>query len=198
LLEISFSIITQSSSTQRMAAGIITLREATIKDQQTLKYWDEQPHVKESDQDSDWNWEVELLKTHSWREFLIAELDGTPIGFIQIIDPAPEETHYWGEIADGYRAIDIWIGDLPNIGKGYGRVMMHQALDRCFRYTEVHTVLIDPLSSNVRAIRFYERLGFTFIEDRRFGEDDCKVYAITRSSWEKMCESNPRGKANSK
>ncbi len=179
---------------------MVILREATIEDLQTLKYWDEQPHVKESGQDDDWNWEVELLKKHSWREFLVAELNGTPIGFIQIIDPAPEETHYWGEIADGYRAIDIWIGELTNIGKGYGRAMMHQALERCFRNAEVHSVLIDPLSSNVRAIRFYERLGFTYVEDRRFDDDDCKVYVMTRAAWQKICEmeSNPKSHANSK
>lgn len=170
---------------------MLILREATIEDLHTLKYWDEQPHVIESGQDDDWNWEVELLKKHSWREFLIAELNGTPIGFVQIIDPAPEETHYWGEIAKGYRAIDIWIGDLTNLGKGYGSVMMQQALGRCFHNEEVHTVLIDPLSSNVRAIRFYERLGFIFIEDRRFGEDDCKVYAITRTAWQKIYTLNP-------
>ena len=75
---------------------MVTLRGATIEDLLTLKYWDEQPHVRESGQDDDWNWEVELLKKHNWREFLVADLNGTPIGFIQIIDPAPEETHYWG------------------------------------------------------------------------------------------------------
>jgi aminoglycoside 6'-N-acetyltransferase len=175
---------------------MLRLREATIQDLQTLKYWDKQPHVIESGQDDDWKWEVELLRKHNWREFLIAELNGTPIGFIQIIDPAPEETHYWGEISNGYRAIDIWIGDLSNIGKGYGSVMMHQALERCFCNAEVHTVLIDPLSSNVRAIRFYERLGFTFIEDRRFAEDDCKVYAMTRAAWENIRQSNPQNHAN--
>jgi aminoglycoside 6'-N-acetyltransferase len=182
------------------AVDMIILRDATIADLQTLRHWDEQPHVKESGQDDGWNWQIELLKKHSWREFLVAELNGTPIGFIQIIDPAPEETHYWGEIANGYRAIDIWIGDLSNTGKGYGRIMMHEALNRCFRNAEVHSVLIDPLSSNVRAIRFYERIGFRYVEDRRFDDDDCKVYVMTRDAWQKMneMELNPKSRANSK
>ena len=171
---------------------MVCLREASIKDLHILKHWDEQPHVMESGHDDDWNWEVELLKKHTWRELLIAELNGAPIGCIQIIDPAGEETHYWGDISEGYRAIDIWIGDLANLGKGYGSTMMLQALDRCFSNAEVHSVLIDPLASNVRAIKFYERIGFTFIEDRRFGDDECKVYAFTRTAWQKLSKSDPR------
>jgi aminoglycoside 6'-N-acetyltransferase len=124
-----------------------------------------------------------LLKKHNWRELLIAEMEYTPVGFIQIIDPATEETHYWGEISAGYRAIDIWIGESSNLGKGYGTIMMGQALQRCFLDPEVHSVLIDPLASNARAISFYQRMGFRFLEDRRFGDDDCKVYMITRNEW---------------
>jgi aminoglycoside 6'-N-acetyltransferase len=33
------------------------------------------------------------------------------IGFVQIIDPAREESHYWGDAPGGLRAIDIWIGE---------------------------------------------------------------------------------------
>jgi aminoglycoside 6'-N-acetyltransferase len=44
-------------------------------------------------------------------------------------------------------------------------------------------VLIDPLASNTRAHRFYERLGFEFVERRRFGADDCFVYRLPRAAW---------------
>lgn len=165
---------------------MITLRNATIDDAVILNVWDEQPHVIESDPNDDWHWEEELLKEHDWREMLIAENDNTPIGFIQIIDPAREETHYWGDIEYGYRAVDIWIGDIENTCKGYGREMMMQTLQRCFSDSSVKAVLIDPLASNTRAIRFYERLGFQFVEDRTFGEDACKVYQITRTVWNNL------------
>lgn len=162
---------------------MLELREANIGDVKILKHWDEQPHVIAAAPNDAWDWEQELPQKHSWRELLIAEDDGRAIGFIQIIDPAVEETHYWGEIAEGYRAIDIWIGALSDTRKGYGRVMMTEALNICFANKDVHSVLIDPLSSNTGAIRFYERIGFRFIEDRRFDEDDCKVYMITRNEW---------------
>ena len=159
------------------------LRPATFADLGLLRYWDAQPHIIAADPDSDWEWESELPLTPPWREQLIAELDGKAIGFIQIIDPALEETHYWGEVDDNLRAIDIWIGEAEYIGLGHGRVMMHKALQRCFATPEVTAVLIDPLISNARAHRFYERCGFQFLEYRRFGKDDCKVYILRRTDW---------------
>jgi aminoglycoside 6'-N-acetyltransferase len=163
---------------------MIRLRNAAIEDLATLQHWDEQPHVLASDPDDDWNWAYELNRTPPWRQQLMAELDGRPIGFVQIIDPAEEESHYWGNISAGYRAIDIWIGSGSDLGKGYGTLMMQQALEKCFESPEVHHVLIDPLASNVQAIRFYERIGFRFVEDRNFGESDCKVYSISRDDWQ--------------
>ncbi|MCW5911567.1 MAG: acetyltransferase [Cyclobacteriaceae bacterium] len=163
---------------------MLILRQASVRDLELLQAWDEEPHVNKSDPNDDWNWETELSKAHSWRELLIAEADGVPMGFIQIINPAQEETQYWGEIAEGYRAIDIWIGPPGYLGKGYGTAMMQQALQRCFKHPDVMAVLIDPLVSNIRACRFYERLGFQYVEDRTFGEDDCRVYRFLRTDWE--------------
>jgi aminoglycoside 6'-N-acetyltransferase len=161
----------------------IKLRTATPDDLALLQHWDRQPHVIASGPNDDWAWETELRRSPDWRELLIAELHGRAIGFIQIIDPAREDSHYWGDIGVGYRAIDIWIGEASNLGKGYGTAMMKLALDRCFAAPTVRAVWIDPLASNIRAHRFYERLGFRFVESRRFGEDDCCVFRISRVEW---------------
>jgi aminoglycoside 6'-N-acetyltransferase len=162
---------------------MINLRPATSADLALLQHWDEQPHVIDSDPNDDWYWEIELDRTPDWREQLIAELDGRAIGFMQIIDPAREESHYWGEIADNLRAIDIWIGEATDLGKGYGTQMMQLAIARCFADSAVTAILIDPLASNTRAHRFYERLNFQFVEARRFGEEDCFVYCLNRADW---------------
>lgn len=163
----------------------LTLRPATIRDLATLQHWDEQPHVVESDPNDDWAWETELPRTPDWREQLMAELDGRPIGFVQIIDPQREESHYWGEdVPPNLRAIDIWIGELGDTGKGYGTAMMQLALERCFADPAVTAVLIDPLASNTAAHRFYERLGFRFVEHRQFGADDTFVFELTRAAFE--------------
>ncbi len=163
----------------------LTFRHALPSDRPTLELWDEQPHnIAATGPDDDWQWETELPRRPEWREFLIFELEGRPLGFVQIIDPAEEETRYWGDIAPNLRAIDIWIGMAQDLGKGYGTQMMSHSLDRCFATPEVTAAIIDPLVSNKRAIAFYEKMGFEFVEARVFGEDDCLVYKITRRQWE--------------
>jgi aminoglycoside 6'-N-acetyltransferase len=161
---------------------VIRLRPASNNDLELVKYWDTKQHVIDCDPDDDdeWNWELELNRNPEWREQLIAELDEKPIGFIQIIDPYLEETHYWGNIEKNKRAIDIWIGEEENLNKGFGTTMMELAIQRCFRNKVVDGILIDPLKSNIKAHRFYKRLGFEFIEKRQFDESECFVYELNR------------------
>ena len=139
-----------------------------------------------SDPNDDWQWEVELHRRPDWREQLIAEVRGRPVGFIQIIDPAREETRYWGDIAPNLRAIDIWIGEEGDLGRGFGTQMMRLAIERCFADPAVTAVLIDPLASNERAHRFYRRLGFRPVGRRRFGADECLVHRLERADYAEM------------
>jgi aminoglycoside 6'-N-acetyltransferase len=162
----------------------IHLRAAELLDIPLLRHWDEQPHTIAASPNEEWDWEEELPKKPEWRALLIAELDDRPIGFLHIIDPLLEETHYWGAVPPHYRALDIWIGEAEDLGKGYGTVMMRLALERCFNVPEVTTVLIDPLTTNTKARRFYERMGFHYVEDRTFDKDECAVYQLKREDWE--------------
>lgn len=163
--------------------GTIEFRLAKIDDLHLLEFWDEQPHVIACDPDDDWNWSIELQRFPAWRVQLVAELDGTPIGFVQIIDPTEEETHYWGKVPKNLRAIDIWIGEKKYLGKGYGTIMMNMALDRCFSESKVTAILIDPLETNTAAIRFYKRMGFHYIETRDFEGSTCVVMGLNRKDW---------------
>ena len=71
-------------------------RTATLAELELLCRWDETPHIIEAKGAEDWQWDRELGRAAGWQEQLIAEVDKRPIGFIQIIDPAREESHYWG------------------------------------------------------------------------------------------------------
>jgi aminoglycoside 6'-N-acetyltransferase len=57
-------------------------------------------------------------------------------------------------------------------------------LARCFAEPEVEAALLDPLATNERAHRFYERLGFKRMDRRMFGSDDCYVYRLDRADWQ--------------
>lgn len=161
----------------------VSLRSARPQDQELLEYWDTKPHVVACDPSDGLDWEFELPRSVPWRELLIAEIEGIPIGFIQIIDPKEEETNYWGEIGPNKRAIDIWIGEESDLNKGYGAEMMQLAIARCFENPDVDEILIDPLITNTDAIRFYERIGFEFLEQRNFDGDECFIYRFLRSSF---------------
>ena len=163
---------------------MLALRPATVADAPRLRRWDAEPHVLASDPNDDWQWETELQKSPPWREQLIAEVNGLPIGFLQIIDPAEEESRYWGDVPAGLRAIDIWIGEPAYLGRGYGTRMMQLAIGRCFADPGVEAILIDPLASNARAIRFYQRLGFKPVGERQFGQDHCLVHRLERAEWQ--------------
>jgi aminoglycoside 6'-N-acetyltransferase len=164
----------------------VILRAATIDDSYLLKNWDLDEAVEYSGGDDDsYDWDYELPRNVDWREFLIAEVDAVPIGMIVLIDALREESHYWGQDvpADSW-AIDIWIGDQEHRSKGYGALMMQQALQRCFVNHGASLVLIDPLQSNHRAIKFYRRVGFTDVGPRQFENDACLVMSMTRDMFE--------------
>lgn len=185
---IAFGLLVATLAPNGLKNVAMNLRAATPADLELLRRWDEQTHVIASDPNDDWAWEVELGRSPEWREQLIAEADGRPVGFIQIIDPEREDSHYWGDVPVNLRAIDLWIGDAGDLGKGYGTSMMDLALARCFAERSVTAVIIDPLASNTRAHRFYERLGFEFLERRRFGRDECFVYRLDRSEWTRAAQ----------
>ncbi|MGB1109486.1 MAG: GNAT family N-acetyltransferase [Gammaproteobacteria bacterium] len=158
----------------------LSLRPANESDIEILRFWDEQPHKRAVDPYTDWQWESELRRQPDWREQLIAEHSGQPIGFIRIIDPSQDETGRWDGFSNGHRAVDIWLGEPAHLGRGLGSNMMRHALNRCFENPEVKSVLVDPLATNTPAHRFYERLGFHYVERRMIGGDDCFLYELCR------------------
>jgi aminoglycoside 6'-N-acetyltransferase len=166
------------------AALNVKLRSAVAADMDLLKLWDSKSHVLAAKgDDGEFDWESEVPRNVPWREILIAEIGSRPIGVVVVIDPAEEESHYWGEVEADLRAIDIWIGEEAFLGKGYGSEIMRKVIERCFADRNVKGIIIDPLVSNTDAHRFYERLGFEKIDRRTFsGVDDCFVYRLNRPS----------------
>jgi len=176
----------------------LKIRPATVADAAILYEWDEKPHVKAAVSNSgmvsfEADWEEELAARDDGVEFFIAEVSNTPvptqpdvpIGVLQIIDPAKERDHYWGEVENNLRAIDIWIGEEQFLGRGFGTTMMRFAIERCFSPTQVKAILIDPLSNNTRAHKFYNTFGFEFLEQRVFDEEsDCFVFILKRARWD--------------
>lgn len=171
---------------------MLKLRPAKLADVPTLKAWDQNPHVisattDDPDAESAFEgivWEEEIAAASDLSRYYVAELDGRPIGAMQIIDPHLEPSHYWGAVAPNLRAVDIWIGEPSQLGQGHGEEMMRQALELCFADPAVTAIIIDPLASNTRAHKFYQRIGFKPLGRRLFnGEDECLVHELSRADW---------------
>ena len=170
----------------------VNIRPATTADVPLLERWDHEPHVIAATSDDpdadvafeDAEWVEETGSDDPASAFFIAEVDGRPIGAIQVIDPALERTQYWGkDCPPNLRAMDIWIGEADCLGKGYGTAMMTMAINRAFATPEVKAIAIDPPNSNTDAHRFYARLGFRPTGRRLFEDDDCLVHRLDRADW---------------
>jgi aminoglycoside 6'-N-acetyltransferase len=156
----------------------------TVDDVAELVRWDDDADVAAAlgGRGAEWyDWPTELGRDVPWRELLIIEEDGRPIGFVQLIDASDEESHYWGDIEAGTWALDIWIGSPDDRGRGLGAAAMGLALRRIFDQHGADRVVIDPAVDNHRAIEFYERLGFERVGVRRFGDDECLVMRLSTS-----------------
>lgn len=163
---------------------MVRLRLATLDDVGLLERWDADPVVMACTGDDEIHWPTEIDEmVPGVQETFIAEIDERPIGVVQVIDPAEEPTHYWGDIGPGLRAIDIWIGAADDRNAGHGTEMMRLALARCFAPDDVTAVIIDPLVGNTDAHRFYRRFGFVATGEQRFGNDVCLLHRLDRGSW---------------
>lgn len=169
----------------------VTLRPAVAADITWLDLWDDDPAVVSAASDDpdatvafDCDWADELAQQDEFSRYYIGELDGRPIGAMQVIDPHREATHYWGDIEPNLRALDIWIGAAADRGQGYGETMMRRAFLLCFADPRVTAIVIDPLNSNTRAHAFYQRLGFVPTHRQLLSEeDDCLVHRLARATW---------------
>lgn len=162
---------------------MLTLRSMRIDDVALLERWDDDPDVAAAlgGRGADWyDWRAELGRDVAWRELLIAEEDGRPIGFVQLIDAVEEETHYWGDPEPGTWAIDVWIGSPRDRSRGLGTDLMRAAIGRTFESHGAATIVVDPAVTNPRAIAFYRRLGFEPIGERAVDGDVCLVMRVSR------------------
>ena len=163
---------------------MVELRPMRADDVALIETWDADPAVRaalDGPAMDWWDWEAELERDVPWRELLIAEDDGRPIGFVQLTDAHDEETHYWGDVEPGTWALDIWLGSGADRGRGLDRRMMDDATERCFERHGATTILIDPLATNTQAIGFYERYGFSAVGERHFDDSLCLVMRLDRT-----------------
>jgi aminoglycoside 6'-N-acetyltransferase len=101
-----------------------------------------------------------------WCQRGIIELDGRAVGYIQWYQAdADIERAYHLPPGPAYWGIDLFIGLPERFGQGIGTAAVRMLSDRLLDDGVADTVVIDPRRDNARAIRCYEKAGFTYAHD---------------------------------
>jgi aminoglycoside 6'-N-acetyltransferase len=102
----------------------------------------------------------------AWCERGIIEVNGRPIGFVQWYEADAETTAvYRLPMGPRYWGIDIFIGEPSMFGHGIGTSVVRLLSNRLLEEHLADIVVIDPHQRNKRAIRSYEKAGFTYSHD---------------------------------
>lgn len=89
--------------------------------------------------------------------------DEAPFGYIQSYALLQSDPLYAAlELSGTIWGIDQFIGNSAYWGKGLGPVFIRKFVDKLFEeHPTLEKLLVDPLSSNERAIKCYEKVGFS-------------------------------------
>jgi len=92
--------------------------------------------------------------------------DRNPIGYIQTykLSDYPDYAKCLGLDFDA-ACIDVFLGDVKNMGKGYSRLILRKFLEKVvFKIFSLDNAIIAPEINNLRAISAYESAGFIYIK----------------------------------
>ena len=109
---------------------------------------------------------TKLAENHVFPFFIYA--DEKPIGYIQYYLADKADDGWWVKCAGqpvGTVGMDIIIGELDYIGKGYGTIIVKKFVKKLFTETKTVKIIIDPDPKNVAAIRCYEKAGFKKVKE---------------------------------
>ena len=145
-----------------------TFEPVTPAHRAMLKGWLSTPEAQRWWGDPDT--EIDLIyageATGESRGFIAHHRQIGPFAYIQCWDCAMVPPHLLTEepwVADqapGTWGVDITIGDPTLLGKGWGSQAVRAFCDRLFA-EGVPRLIIDPDATNLRAVRAYEKAGFT-------------------------------------
>lgn len=111
----------------------------------------------------------------------IVELESTPIGFMQQYKLNEEKHQEFGYSTNlTVYGIDQFIG-FPNLfNKGIGTKMIRIFIEYISQDKDVDIIIVDPVVSNIRAIRCYEKCGFKKVKKINDGTSWLMEYRISQ------------------
>jgi len=146
----------------------ITFRPVEARDVPDLYRWRNEPHVTRWwSEDDDSGPTLDVVTRNYGPDYddkehrYIIEMDGRPIGYIQMYKLA-DWPDYAALIQETGAGIDLFIGEPDLINKGIGTEVINRFVeDIVFDDPSITQCVIDPEIKNAAAIRAYTKAGFT-------------------------------------
>lgn len=149
-------------------AGGFTFRLAQETDLPTLADWIARPHWQAwwGEPSSEVGWIRDMIEGRDTTKPYIFEIDGEPIGYIQVWQIGPHQNEEWTrdhpwliELRPDAVGVDLSIADEDKLNKGLGSKALNTFALRL--HNEGHrTIIIDPAPANARAVSAYRKAGF--------------------------------------
>ena len=150
------------------AGAGIGFRPLTAGDYPLLCRWLNAPHIREwwGDPDEELGFIRDMVEGRDTTRPYIIELDGAPVGYIQVwflghYQNATwiEENPWLAELPLDAVGVDLSLGDPAWLSRGVGSEALG-AFVRRLREEGHETIIIDPDPANTRAVRAYAKAGF--------------------------------------
>lgn len=149
----------------------IAFKEFNLEDVPLYYEWAEKDHVKK----------IWFLDGYQPKEYILKKIEGNGIEhpFVIMIDDKPvghiqywdihardiinkDKKDYFTGSPSGTYGIDIFIGEIDYVGKGYGAKILSAFVQLLFDKYGAKKLVVDPSIKNTNAIRCYEKVGFKF------------------------------------
>ena len=138
----------------------IYLRPVGLDDAVIIREWHNDPELKKlarvGEKKTTLKQEKEDIKaalksSNQVYHLIIVKSDDNPIGFIRFNYIDKYSGNAW---------LRMTIGDKKSQGKGYAQDALHCYLKWMFNKLGIHRVTLECYSTNLRAIKFYKKIGF--------------------------------------
>ncbi len=146
------------------------VRTLIEEDKFLLTKWLSNPEVLQYYEGRDNPFDVEKVEENFFKEEddatrCLIEFDGEPIGYIQFYEVDEEERLLYGyDSTESIYGMDQFIGESDYWNKGVGTQLVHSMVAYLIEEKGVDRIVMDPQTWNERAIRCYEKCGFTKVK----------------------------------